>query len=259
MKHNKSMRIGLIVTDSNQAIADELILKGINAEVLVLDEGSLPDHYQEVSVFMNDSKRFDLIHCIGSTIPLMFAGFVSTPVLTTIVRQPSSEEIDICSRAGNNCLFVSAHGINGLSSINLITDSCVPEKDTGPYYNTIYRRIIQSYNREDHRPWGFYEVLCDEHAGHKIKRITVWPGKRLSLQLHKKRREHWIVVSGQGRVTIGKDEIILGPAESADVPVGTVHRVENISDAPLVFIEVQQGDYLGEDDIIRLEDDFGRV
>lgn len=112
---------------------------------------------------------------------------------------------------------------------------------------------------EDHRPWGFYEVLCEEHEDHKIKRITIWPGKRLSLQLHNKRSEHWFIVSGRARVTIEKEQMVLGTSQSADIPVGAVHRIENIGDEPLVFIEVQHGDYFGEDDIIRIEDDFGRV
>ena len=259
MEHNESMRIGLIVTEANRGMIDELLSVGINAEVLVLYQKAVRDHYREVSVFMNDSKGYDLIHCIGSTVPLLFERFVETPVLTTIDRLTSSEEIDLCLQAEGNCFFVSVDGNKGISNINLISDIRVPEKKPGTYYNTIYHQIIQSQNRENHRPWGFYEVLCDKHADHKIKRITLWPGKRLSLQLHKKRSEHWVVVSGCARVTLGKDEIILRPKESVDIPVGAVHRAENISDELLVFIEVQQGNYFGEDDIIRLEDDFGRT
>ncbi|HHO76517.1 MAG TPA: cupin domain-containing protein [Deltaproteobacteria bacterium] len=207
---------------------------------------------------MHSSRRFDIIHCVGSTIALLFAAFVPTPVLTTIVRQPSSAEIDLCVQAGKNCFFVLAAGITGLSGIYLASDTCVPQTESGPYYNAIYHQIVRSLVSTEQRPWGFYEVLCCEHPDHKIKRITLWPKKRLSLQMHEKRSEHWFVISGQAKVTIGKDQIILGPAGSADIPVGAVHRVENVSEEPLVFIEVQQGDYFGEDDIIRFEDDFGR-
>lgn len=111
---------------------------------------------------------------------------------------------------------------------------------------------------EEHRPWGYYEVLSDDKPDHKVKRITVWPGKRLSLQYHLKRREHWVVVSGRGLVTVGGRQVNLVSDESIDIPLRAHHRIENTGDDPLVFIEVQQGDYFGEDDIVRLEDDFGR-
>lgn len=109
------------------------------------------------------------------------------------------------------------------------------------------------------RPWGFYEVLSDDQADHKIKRITVWPGKRLSLQWHQKRREHWIIIEGLALVTLNGREIRLSTSESIDIPHKAKHRIENIGDMPLVFIEVQQGEYFGEDDIVRVEDDFGRI
>lgn len=102
-------------------------------------------------------------------------------------------------------------------------------------------------------------MLSDEMAGHKVKRITVRPGKRLSLQYHRKRAEHWIVVSGTGLVTVDGRELGLGPGESVDIPRQAPHRIENIGDEPLVFIEIQQGEYFGEDDIVRIEDDFGRT
>lgn len=114
-------------------------------------------------------------------------------------------------------------------------------------------------DRGEHRPWGCYEVLSDEMAGHKVKRISVRPGKRLSLQYHRKRSEHWIVVSGTGLVTVDGRELSLGPGESVDIPRQAPHRIENIGDEPLVFIEIQQGEYFGEDDIVRIEDDFGRT
>ncbi|HOS97518.1 MAG TPA: phosphomannose isomerase type II C-terminal cupin domain [Deltaproteobacteria bacterium] len=112
---------------------------------------------------------------------------------------------------------------------------------------------------ESRRPWGFYEVLSDDRSDHKVKRITVWPGKRLSLQYHRRRAEHWIVVAGRALVTVNGKELVLSPGGSIDVPIGALHRVESASDVPLVFIEVQQGEYFGEDDIVRLEDDFGRA
>ncbi len=109
----------------------------------------------------------------------------------------------------------------------------------------------------DQRPWGSFTVL-DEADGYKVKRIEVLPHKRLSYQRHSRRAEHWMVVQGTAKVTLDGREALVRVGETADVPVGTAHRVENPGDERLVFIEVQHGDYLGEDDIVRLEDDFGR-
>ncbi len=110
----------------------------------------------------------------------------------------------------------------------------------------------------DQRPWGSFTVL-DEGSNYKVKRIEVLPGKRLSYQKHAQRAEHWAVVQGAAKVTLDDREIIVSPGESIEIPVGASHRVENPGSETLIFIEVQRGSYLGEDDIVRLEDDFGRA
>ena len=109
----------------------------------------------------------------------------------------------------------------------------------------------------DERPWGRYIVL-DEGQNYKTKRIEVFPGKRLSYQRHARRAEHWFVTRGTAKVTLNGREILVKTGESIDIAVGDKHRVENPDSEPLVFIEVQTGDYFGEDDIERLDDDFGR-
>ncbi|WP_138497862.1 cupin domain-containing protein [Nostoc sp. PA-18-2419] len=108
------------------------------------------------------------------------------------------------------------------------------------------------------RPWGAFTVL-EEGRGYKIKRIEVKPGHRLSLQMHHHRSEHWIVVSGTARVVCGEQEVLLSNNESTYVPQCTAHRLENPGVIPLVLIEVQNGEYLGEDDIIRYQDDYART
>jgi mannose-6-phosphate isomerase len=110
----------------------------------------------------------------------------------------------------------------------------------------------------DRRPWGTYTVL-EEAPNFKVKRIEVLPGKRLSYQKHSQRAEHWFVVAGTARVTLDGSEIIVRTGEAIDIPIGSAHRVENPGDDDLIFIEVQRGSYLGEDDIVRLEDDYGRT
>jgi mannose-6-phosphate isomerase-like protein (cupin superfamily) len=109
------------------------------------------------------------------------------------------------------------------------------------------------------RPWGSYEVLADE-VDHKVKRIVVEPGKRLSYQRHARRSEHWFVLSGQGRFVLDDVESAVTAGQAVDIPAGSAHRIENTSGSePLVFIEVQHGTYFGEDDIVRLDDDYGRA
>lgn len=107
------------------------------------------------------------------------------------------------------------------------------------------------------RPWGRYEVLL-EGAHHKVKQICVVPGKRLSYQRHKFRAEHWFIVSGTAEVTVDGVATHMSAGESVDIKIGALHRIHNIGNDDVIFIEVQTGTYFGEDDIERLEDDFGR-
>jgi len=116
---------------------------------------------------------------------------------------------------------------------------------------------LHSIHLTGHRPWGTYTILEDSD-GYKIKRIEVKPGKRLSLQRHKHRNEHWIVVSGKATVTINEDTFALNENESTYIKAGDVHRLSNDTNEPLVIIEAQVGSYTGEDDIERLDDDFKR-
>jgi mannose-6-phosphate isomerase len=110
----------------------------------------------------------------------------------------------------------------------------------------------------DRRPWGTFTVL-DEGEGYKVKRIEVLPGKRLSYQRHQRRAEHWMVVQGTALVTLDGNEVSVPSGENIDIPLHAAHRVENRGGELLVFIELQRGDYLGEDDIERLQDDYGRA
>lgn len=107
------------------------------------------------------------------------------------------------------------------------------------------------------RPWGWFETVLDA-PGHKIKRIGVLPGQQISLQKHARRAEHWVVVRGRARVRLGEQVFELTVGQHCDIALGQVHRLGNPGAAPLEIVEVQFGDYLGEDDIIRLDDDYGR-
>jgi len=110
----------------------------------------------------------------------------------------------------------------------------------------------------ERRPWGSYTIL-EERETYQVKRIEVLPAKRLSYQRHQKRDEHWVIVEGEAVVTVEGKDIPLSPGGFVDIPRMAAHRILNTGKSLLIFIEVQKGDYFGEDDIIRLEDDFGRV
>ena len=107
------------------------------------------------------------------------------------------------------------------------------------------------------RPWGRYEVL-QETATHKVKCIWVTPGKRLSYQRHQRRAEHWFIVSGEADVTIDGDVRRVSAGDTVEFAIGVLHRIQNIGKEEVIFVEVQTGTYFGEDDIERVEDDFGR-
>lgn len=109
----------------------------------------------------------------------------------------------------------------------------------------------------EHRPWGYYTVLADE-SDHKVKRVVVHPGMRLSLQRHRRRSEHWYAIYGEAIATIDDTPTFLHRGDAVDIPRGTLHRLENPGTADFAIIEVQTGDYFGEDDIERIEDDYVR-
>jgi mannose-1-phosphate guanylyltransferase len=114
------------------------------------------------------------------------------------------------------------------------------------------------FHREVFRPWGSYDSI-DNGERFQVKRITVKPGEKLSVQMHHHRAEHWIVVSGTAKVTNGEQTLLLSENQSTYIPIGVIHALENPGKIPLELIEVQSGTYLGEDDIIRFSDRYGRL
>jgi mannose-6-phosphate isomerase-like protein (cupin superfamily) len=118
--------------------------------------------------------------------------------------------------------------------------------------------IAPMAGEHDERPWGSFTVL-DDQPDYKVKRMVVRAGKRLSYQRHTRRAEHWFIVAGSGQVTLDGVTRKVAPGDAVDIALGVAHRIENPGAEDLVFVEVQNGSYFGEDDIVRLEDDFGRV
>lgn len=119
------------------------------------------------------------------------------------------------------------------------------------------KREEHALHRKVHRPWGWFDSI-DEGSRFKVKRIQVNPGASLSLQKHHHRAEHWVVVKGTAEITNGSSVTLLTENQSTYIPLGAVHRLANPGSIPLEIIEVQSGSYLGEDDIVRMQDDYGR-
>ncbi|GHU41859.1 mannose-1-phosphate guanylyltransferase/mannose-6-phosphate isomerase [Betaproteobacteria bacterium] len=176
---------------------------------------------------------------------------------------------DVLALDNRNCYLRSVHRLVacvGLSDAVVVETPdavLVAHRDHLQSIRAVVARLKQEKrpeadtHRKVFRPWGYYDSL-DSGAGFQVKRIVVDPGASLSLQMHHHRAEHWIVVSGTAKVTIGARKRLLSENQSTYIPLGTLHRLENPGRIPLEMIEVQSGDYLGEDDIVRFEDSYGR-
>ena len=160
--------------------------------------------------------------------------------------------------------LVALVGVNDVVVISTKDATLVAHKDSVQDAKIIASQLKEEgrseweLHREVYRPWGKYDSV-DHGDRYQVKRITVNPGGKLSVQMHHHRAEHWVVVSGVAIVTNGDDTVLLGENESTYIPVGVVHALENPGKVPLEIIEIQSGSYLGEDDIIRLEDRYGRI
>lgn len=163
----------------------------------------------------------------------------------------------------SNGRLVATVGVKNLIIIDTADAVLVADKSCAQDVKHIYAKLklnghdAHKLHRTVHRPWGTYTVL-EEGVGFKIKRIEVNPGAKISLQMHHHRSEHWVVVSGIAKVVNGERELIVNTNESTYIPAGHKHRLENEGESNLVIIEVQSGAYVGEDDIVRFEDSYGR-
>jgi mannose-1-phosphate guanylyltransferase len=176
---------------------------------------------------------------------------------------------DVMSEDSSNCLvrsesrLVAVVGVNDLVVVETADAVLVMDKNNAQDVKKIVKRIKAEHREEHmyhttvHRPWGSYQTV-DLGSRHQVKRIMVKPGEKLSVQMHHHRAEHWVVVSGTAKVQNGEQEILLTENESTYIPVGVVHALENPGKIPLELVEVQSGSYLGEDDIVRFSDRYGR-
>jgi mannose-6-phosphate isomerase-like protein (cupin superfamily) len=218
-----------------------------------------------ISELFERSEEFDLIHNHLDYLPLTYLKVTSTPMVTTIHSALSPEVLPVYRKYNGLAFYVATSAAqrhpeldyiatihHGLDEEAFSADRMVLD------YLRVYEKILSQRHRENHRPWGYYLVLGDE-LDHKIKKIVVYPGQRLSLQRHRHRSEHWFIVQGRAEISRNDETITLTTGQAVDIPQGAWHRVRNPGTGNMAFIEVQTGDYFGEDDIERAEDDYGRV
>jgi mannose-1-phosphate guanylyltransferase/mannose-6-phosphate isomerase len=174
-----------------------------------------------------------------------------------IVKDSSNTLVHATSR------LVSAVGLHNVVIVETPDAVLVADRERSQDVKLIVNQLgkeqrgEQTLHRKVHRPWGWYDSI-DAGPRFQVKRIMVKPGASLSLQMHHHRAEHWIVVSGTAEVTNGDKVVLLGENQSTYIPLGQTHRLANPGKVPLEIIEVQSGSYLGEDDIVRFEDTYGR-
>lgn len=168
-----------------------------------------------------------------------------------------------CYIRANDKQMIAAIGVSNLTIVATTDAVLVTDNDHSQKVKDVVENLKKDnrpealYHRQVYRPWGSYQDI-DEEARFRVKRIIVQPNAVLSLQRHQHRSEHWVVVKGTAKVRCGGDEFIVSENQSTYIPKQTIHRLENVGDEPLHLIEVQVGDYVGEDDIERLEDTYGR-
>ncbi|MDX1269591.1 MAG: cupin domain-containing protein, partial [Oceanisphaera sp.] len=180
----------------------------------------------------------------------------------TLCGDVLTEQVDHCFIHAESRL-VTALGVRDLVIVETKDAVLVAHKDKEQDVKQLVEQL-EARGRQEHvihrecyRPWGKFDAI-DSGSRYQVKRITVNPGARLSLQMHHHRAEHWVVVSGTARVTQGEQVRLLSENQSVYIPLGQRHALENPGRIPLELIEVQSGSYLGEDDIIRFEDNYGR-
>jgi mannose-6-phosphate isomerase-like protein (cupin superfamily) len=218
-----------------------------------------------IAKLFEHGDEFDLIHNHMGCLPLTYMKMTSTPVVTTIYGDLSAAVLPVYKTYAGRAFYVAINNDNRHPELDYtatIEHGVYEAGDAADRmveaYLRVYEEVLAQRHREDHRPWGYYRVLADE-PDHKVKRIVVYPGQRLSLQRHRHRAEHWLIVEGLAVINRDDETLSLGPGQAVDIPQWAWHRVQNPGTENMVFIEIQTGDYFGEDDIERVEDDYNRV
>jgi len=244
------------------ALSRQLQSRGHQTTLIEVGEDG-PDADLALANVVEHVDDFDVVHTFAGHRSLSHVGTMRTVVVASVSREMIAWAPAIYRHFHDRVHFVAAAPTDAADGLRLASvipwgsgEDSVPEMVAS--FEELYTKLLSRAARIDRRPWGYYEVLADE-PDHKVKRIVVYPGKRLSLQKHRRRTEHWFVLTGEALVTRDEEMIRVTAGHAIDIPVGAWHRVQNPATTDMAFIEVQTGDYFGEDDIERQEDDFGRV
>jgi mannose-6-phosphate isomerase-like protein (cupin superfamily) len=246
--------------DQATALVEGLEQKDVAVELIDIEEFVNEKTAEGVACLAEQidlAGHFDLVHNFAGTLPPALVRFCEAPMIVTLDGTETENDTLFLASCGEEVIFVANKSGLKIYGLTLRDTIAADAPDFVERYLALYLTVHDNTKREDHRPWGYYVILSDE-PDHKVKRIVVYPGKRLSYQSHRRRAEHWYVVSGKALVTLNDQPVPLEAGQAVDIGLSDKHRVENPGDVDMVFIEVQTGDYFGEDDIERYEDDFGR-
>ena len=243
-----------IIEDSNESNLDILYKK---IDSISIDYG-LAEKADKVAV-LSDSIEWSDLGNWNSIFNLLSKDKNNNSIKGNVITQNSNDSL-----LWNESGIMATYGLKDIIAINTNDATLVcHRKDSEKVKDLVNEIKVNNFSTtETHlevfRPWGSYTIL-EQGKGFKIKRIEVNPKQKLSLQLHKKRSEHWVVIEGTAKVTNGINVVQIKKNESTFIPLGTKHRLENPKNTPLIIIEVQVGVYVGEDDIIRFEDKYDRL
>jgi mannose-1-phosphate guanylyltransferase/mannose-6-phosphate isomerase len=241
IRPNKALFSGIPSESIDYAVMEHCPGSSVDVKMIALDAG------------WNDLGSWDAVWQVGES---DVDGNVTSG--DTILADTKNTFVHSSSR------LVTTVGVDNLVIIETTDAILIADKSQSQHVKKIVNQLVKDNRQEDslhrkvHRPWGWYDSI-DEGARFKVKRIQVRPGASLSLQKHAYRAEHWVVIKGTAEIINGKKVLTLSENQSTFIPPGTIHRLSNPGDIPLEIIEVQSGSYVGEDDILRIEDTYGRV
>ncbi|KAF0123217.1 MAG: glycosyltransferase [bacterium] len=212
-------------------------------------------------------KAYALLHPINFNEPFGLSVIESMACGTPVIAFNKGSMPELIENGRNGFLVTTVdEAIDAVAHIKDIDRACCRSHVEQHFtvnrmveeYVQVYETVLEKTKPEEHRPWGYYKILADNDT-YKSKEIVVFPHKRLSLQRHRHRSEHWYIIEGRAQITLDDKTVVVKPGQSVDIPNGVLHRIANPGSENVRFIEVQTGDYFGEDDIERFEDDFGRT
>ena len=211
-------------------------------------------------------KAYALLHPINFNEPFGLSVVESMACGTPVIAFNKGSMPELIKDGKNGFLVTTVdEAIDAVARIKGIDRACCRRRVEQHFtvdrmveeYIQVYETILEKTKREERRPWGYYKILADDGT-YKSKELVVFPHKRLSLQRHRRRSEHWYIIDGPAQIALNDETFEFEPGQSVDIPRGALHRITNTGSENIRFIEVQTGDYFGEDDIERFEDDFGR-